>query len=67
MDRVAHLRKVFIDPRQAMLAVRLGIVSVFRYSARVVPWTPTELQQITWFWTAAAKVAWRLPAACPTS
>eukprot|EP00961_Rhodomonas_salina_P164963 2222792-Rhodomonas_salina.2 len=50
-----------------MLAVRLGIVSVFRYSAVVVPWTPTELQQITRFCVAAAKVAWRFPAACPTS
>eukprot|EP00961_Rhodomonas_salina_P274835 3712870-Rhodomonas_salina.1 len=70
MDRLAHhcLRKVYVDQLQAAMAVLLGIVSVFRYSAAqaVVPWTPSELDCITQLWVAGMKTAWKLPSSCAT-
>ena len=41
-------------------AVKVGIVSVFRYSAGLVPWTPTELDVLTQNWVAGFKAAWSL-------
>ena len=40
------------------LAVQVGVTSVFRYSAGVVPWTGTELDRITNMWIRAYKQAW---------
>ncbi len=40
------------------LAVTSGIVSIFRASAGVVPWTGAELDDITKVWIRAFKQAW---------
>ena len=43
------------------LAVKLGLVSVFRYSAGLVPWSATELGHITKMCVMAFKQAWSPP------
>jgi hypothetical protein len=64
MDRLTHLKAAVVDPRHAAEALRLGVVSVFRYSAAVVPWTTTELERISRLWAAGMRYAWRLPPTC---
>ena len=45
------------------LAVTCGIVSIFRATAGVVPWTGAELDRVSQLWIRAFKQAWE----CPTS
>ena len=55
------LSRVWSDPRgQAALelAVTSGIVSIFRATAGVVPWTGAELDDISKMWIRAFKQAW---------
>ncbi|MFM9151106.1 MAG: RNA-directed DNA polymerase, partial [Candidatus Planktophila sp.] len=47
-----------LSPILKELAIKIGVVPVFRYSAGVVPWTKTELEQISQLWLAAFKHAW---------
>jgi len=47
-----------LSPVLKELAIKIGVVPVFRYSAGVVPWTKTELDQISQMWLAAFKQAW---------
>ena len=42
-------------------AVKLGVVSVFRYSAGLVPWTSTELDDLTTQWVGGFRGAWHMP------
>ncbi len=50
-----------ISPTLKELATKIGVVPVFRYSAGVVPWSETELdQQISKLWMTAFKHAWTL-------
>jgi hypothetical protein len=57
-----HLSALRLDsvlsPVPKELAIKIGVVPVFRYSAGVVPWTKTELEQISQMWLAAFKQAW---------
>ena len=55
MDRV-------LSPTLKELAIKIGVVPVFRYSAGVVPWTKTELEQISKLWLSAFKHAWTFSA-----
>ena len=43
------------------LVIKVGVVPVFRYSAGLVDWTKTELEQISKLWIGAFKHAWTLP------
>jgi hypothetical protein len=43
------------------LAVTSGIVSIFRATAGVVPWTGAELDDISKLWIWAFKQAWKYP------
>ena len=47
-----------LPPSLKELAIKIGVISVFRYSAGVVPWTRTELDTITDMWIRAYKQAW---------
>ena len=49
-----------LSPSQTELVISIGVVSVFRYSAGLVPWTLSELDKITQMWTRGYKRAWRL-------
>jgi hypothetical protein len=51
-----HLDRV-LSPILKELAIRIGIIPVFWYSAGVVPWTKTELEPIFKMWLAAFKPA----------
>ena len=57
--RLAELKQdeVLSSPLKE-LAVQVGVTSVFRYSAGIVPWTNTELDSITNMWIRAYKQAW---------
>ena len=47
-----------LPPVLKEVAIKIGVVSVFRYSAGLVPWSKTELDQISMSWVAAYKQAW---------
>ena len=47
-----------LSPTLKELAIKVGVVPVFRYSAGVVPWTKTELELISKLWRTAFKQAW---------
>jgi ribonuclease HI len=47
-----------LPPSLKELAIKIGVISVFRYSAGAVPWTRTELDEITDMWIRAYKQAW---------
>ena len=47
-----------LPPVLKEVAIKIGVVSVFRYSAGLVPWSKTELDQISKSWVAAYKQAW---------
>ena len=49
------------------VAIKVGVVSVFRYSAGLVPWSRTELDQISKSWVAAYKQAWTFSAKLDSS
>jgi len=65
--RLSCLRKAVVTPQQAELALESGVTSVFRYSAALVPWSTTELTQITRLWTAGMKAAWKFPRSCASA
>jgi hypothetical protein len=52
-------------PRHSAKAeyVKIGIAPVFQYSAGLVPWSDTELEQITSLWAAGCRAAWGFPMA----
>lgn len=56
-----------LSPTLKELAIKIGVISVFRYSAGVVPWTKTELEQISKLWLAAFKQAWTFSPKLDTS
>ena len=57
--RLSALRKdKLLPPVLKEVAIKIGVVSVFRYSAGLVPWSNTELDQISMSWVAAYKQAW---------
>ena len=61
-ERVQALRiDQWLTPTLKEVAVQIGIIPFFRYSAGVVPWSKTELEYITALWLAAYKQAWTLP------
>ena len=53
--RYSHLRKE--------LAIKVCIISVFRYSAGLVPWSRSELNNISKLWSTGYKKAWYKKAA----
>jgi hypothetical protein len=52
-----------LTPPLKEASVKIVVVPIFRYSAGVVPWSKTELDQISTLWMAAYKPenAWNLP------
>jgi len=56
-----------LSPSQTELVINIGVVSVFRYSAGLVPWTLSEIDKITQMWTRGYKRAWRLPPSLDSS
>jgi Reverse transcriptase (RNA-dependent DNA polymerase) len=56
--RISALREdEVLPPSLKELAIKIGITSIFRYSAGVVPWTVSELDAVTQMWTRAFKQA----------
>ena len=45
-----------LTPILKELAIKIGVVPIFRYSAGVVPWSKTELERINTMWLAANNV-----------
>jgi hypothetical protein len=62
--RIAALRECeVLPPSFKETTIKIGVVSKFRYSAGLVPWSKTELNDITKLWIRAYKQAWTLPSA----
>jgi hypothetical protein len=60
--RVAMLSKAhFLSPSQREMVVQLAIVSVFRCTAGLVPWSFSELEDLTAEWVRGYRGAWGLP------
>ena len=61
-QRLAALKedRVPSHPEKELIVVT-AVCSVFRYSAGIVDWTKTELDDITKSWISAFKQAWTLP------
>jgi len=47
-----------LTPCLKELALQMGICSIFRYSAGLVPWTTTELNKLHTLWLKAYKKSW---------
>ena len=47
-----------LPPPLKELTITIGVTSIFRYSAGVVPWTRSELEVITNMWIRAYKYVW---------
>ncbi len=63
-QRLAALRECdVLPPSFKEFTMKIGVVSKFRYSAGLVPWSKTELNNITKLWIRAYKQAWTLPSA----
>jgi hypothetical protein len=61
-ERVTMLSKAhFLSPSQREMVVQLAIVSVFRYTAGLVPWSLSELEDLTAEWVRGYRGAWGLP------
>ena len=61
-ERVMALSNAkFLSPSQRELVVQLSIVSLFRYTAGLVPWTFSELENLTRLWVRGYRGAWGLP------
>ena len=61
-ERVAVLAKAdFLSPSQQELAVQLAVTSIFRYTAGLVPWSLSELEELTAEWVRGYRGAWTLP------
>jgi len=61
-QRLCELRKddiLWPSMRESM--IKIGVTSVFRYSAGVVPWTKQELEAVSRLWIQAYKQGWKLP------
>ena len=52
-----------LSPSLKELAIKVGIISVFRYSAGLVPWSRSELNNISTMWSTGHKQAWHKKAA----
>ena len=52
-----------LSPSLKELAIKVGIISVFRYSAGLVPWSRSELNNISKMWSTGYKQAWYKKAA----
>ena len=58
-ERVAMLSKAyFLSPSQREMVVQLAIVSVFRYTAGLVPRSLSELEDLTAEWVRGYRGAW---------
>ena len=67
-ERVEVLdRANFLSPSQREAVVQLAIVSVFRYTAGLVPWRMSELEELTAMWVRGHRGAWGLPRTTPFS
>ena len=63
VDEMQHRSKelqqdTVLSPSLKEVAINVGIISVFRYSAGVVPWLQSELDKITKMWIQGYKHAW---------
>ena len=47
-----------LSPSLKELAIKVGIISAFRYSASLVPWSPSELNNISKMWSTGYTQAW---------
>jgi len=47
-----------LPPPLKELTITIGVTSIFRYSAGVVPWTKSEMEVITKMWIRAYKYVW---------
>ena len=54
-------RANFLSPSQRKAVVQLAIVSVFRYTAGLVPWRVSELEELTAISVRGYRGAWGLP------
>jgi hypothetical protein len=63
----ALCRAPMLSPTEKELVLKLGVASVFRYSAGLVPWRRTDLENMTKSWVQTYRVAWRLPRGADTS
>ena len=52
------LKDEVLPPPLKELATTIGVTSIFRYSAGVVPWTKSELDEVTNMWIKAYKQVW---------
>ena len=52
-----------LPPSLKELAIKVGIISVLRYSAGLVPWSRLELNNISKMWSTGYKQAWYKKAA----
>ena len=60
-DRVAMvIRAQFLSPSQRETVLHLAIVSLFRYTAGLIPWTCSELEELTREWVRGNRGAWGL-------
>ena len=55
-----------LSPSLKELAIKVGIISVFRCSAGLVPWSRSELNNISKLWSTGSKQAWYKKAARST-
>ena len=61
-ERIAILAKAdFLTPSQREAAVQLAVVSVFRYTAGLVQWSLSELEELTAEWVRGYRGAWSMP------
>ena len=61
------IRAKFLSPTQRELVVQYAIVPKFQYSAGLVPWTLTELEDLTKVWVRAYRGLWSLPPSADSS
>ena len=50
-------------PSLKVLAIKVGIISIFPYSAGLVPWSRSEVNRISKMWSIGYKQAWYKKAA----
>ena len=63
-QRLASLRDDdVLSPSLKELTIKVGVVSIFRYSAGLVPWSRSELDLISKMWSSGYKQAWYKEAA----
>ena len=47
-----------LTPSLKELAIKVGIISIFRYSTGLIPWSRSELNKISKIWSTGYKQAW---------